>query len=96
MNIKDDTKLLSKFRPGSISFAGRGPHTRTTHIFFALEPHGLTLGNAAHERPFGRVKKGLDVLNSFYTGYGEIEGAQEKLLRQVRASLNFVHLFVEY
>ncbi len=67
-SIPDDPVAHSNER-GTITFATRGPDTRTTQLF-------INLGNNAnldHQgfSPFGRVIDGMDVVDSIYDGYGE-------------------------
>ena len=54
--FKDDPKLGVPFTKGTVSFAGNGVDSRSSHIFISDEPHGSSLGNAHHERPFGRIE----------------------------------------
>jgi len=67
-NIKDDPVRQSNQR-GYITFATRGPNTRTTQVFInfadnrALDQQGFS--------PFGRVVSGMEVVNALYSGYGE-------------------------
>ena len=55
--IVDDEQKNIPFSAGSVSFAGNGKDSRSSHIFIALEPHGKTLGKSPHERPFGQITK---------------------------------------
>jgi peptidyl-prolyl cis-trans isomerase A (cyclophilin A) len=67
-NIKDDPGKQSNKR-GFVTFATRGPNTRTTQLFInfgdnaGLDKQGFT--------PFGEVTKGMDVVDKIYNGYGE-------------------------
>jgi peptidyl-prolyl cis-trans isomerase A (cyclophilin A) len=67
-NIDDDPVKVSN-AAGWIAFAMAGPKTRTTQMFFNLannrnlDPMGFS--------PFGRVVKGMRVVKSLYSGYGE-------------------------
>jgi len=67
-NIPDDRPNQSNKR-GFITFATAGPNTRTTQLFinFAdnsfLDKQGFT--------PFGKVVKGMDVVDSINSEYGE-------------------------
>ena len=67
-NIKDDAVKQSNKR-GYVTFATRGPNTRTTQLFInfgdnaALDKQGFS--------PFGEVTKGMDVVDKIYNGYGE-------------------------
>lgn len=66
--IKDDPRTQPNAR-GTISFANRGPDTRTTQVFINYTDHPQLdqMGFA----PFGKVVEGMDVIDSLYTGYGE-------------------------
>ncbi len=68
--FKDDPSRVQSNSPGRISFAGRGRHTRSTHLFIntvdnkRLDYMGFT--------PFGEVEgDGLEVVKNLYSGYGE-------------------------
>jgi peptidyl-prolyl cis-trans isomerase A (cyclophilin A) len=66
--IKDDPVTQSN-REGYLTFATAGPNTRTTQLFINLA------NNQALDRmgfaPFGKVIEGMDVVQQFYSGYGE-------------------------
>jgi peptidyl-prolyl cis-trans isomerase A (cyclophilin A) len=66
--MDDDPVMVSNDR-GTISFASAGPNTRTTQLFINLGNNGRldSLGFA----PFGRVTGGMDVVDRFFSGYGE-------------------------
>jgi peptidyl-prolyl cis-trans isomerase A (cyclophilin A) len=67
-SIPDDPVTQSNFR-GFLTYAMRGPNTRTTQLFLSLA------NNAALDRqgfaPFGRVIDGMEVVDQLYAGYGE-------------------------
>jgi peptidyl-prolyl cis-trans isomerase A (cyclophilin A) len=67
-SFKDDPVLKSNVR-GWVSFATRGPNTRTTQIFINFA------NNAMLDRqgfsPFAQVVEGMDVVDKLYSGYGE-------------------------
>lgn len=70
-SIKDDPNLNLGIKKHYISYAGGGPNTRSTQLFIAFEDQDF-LGKAPWETPFGKVVRGTNVVDSWYTGYGEI------------------------
>lgn len=66
--IEDDPVAQSNVR-GTVTFAMRGPDTRTTQLFINY------VDNARLDRmgfsPVGQVVEGMDVVDSLYGGYGE-------------------------
>ena len=69
--IKDDMVLKSN-RRGRVTFATAGRHTRTTQVFINMrDNHGYDEQGFA---PIGRVIEGMDVVEGFYSGYGEEAG----------------------
>lgn len=67
--IKDDPVKQSNKR-GYISFAMAGPDTRTTQVFINFSDRNAQLDGMGFS-PFGRVTKGMNVVDSLYNGYGE-------------------------
>jgi len=66
--IKDDPVTQSNLE-GYLTFATAGPNTRTTQVFINLANNqGLDRMGFS---PFGKVIEGMDVVEKFYTGYGE-------------------------
>lgn len=67
-NINDDPTRESNVR-GAITFATRGPNTRTTQLFInfgdnsELDSRGFA--------PFAKVVEGMEVVDQLYKGYGE-------------------------
>lgn len=66
--IPDDPVASSNLR-GSMAFATDGPNTRTTQVFINLA--NTTRLDAKGFAPFGRVTEGMDVVDRFYSAYGE-------------------------
>ena len=67
-NIKDDPVAQSN-KPGTITFATAGAHTRTTQLFFNFGNNGFLDGQGFS--PFGQVTQGMDVVKKLHSGYGE-------------------------
>jgi peptidyl-prolyl cis-trans isomerase A (cyclophilin A) len=71
--IPDDRVTQSNLR-GFMSFAQTGqPNSRTTQVFVAYANHPRL--DQSGFAPFGKVVKGMEVLDALYKGYGE--GAPE-------------------
>ena len=67
--IDDDPAAGQSNSRGMVTFATAGPNTRTTQVF-------INFGNNARLdgmgfTPFGKVVKGLEVVDGLYAGYGE-------------------------
>ena len=57
---------------GTLTYAATGmPNSRTTQLFFNLRDNTASLDHQGFA-PIGRVITGLDVVESFYTGYGSM------------------------
>ena len=79
---------------GSVSFASRGPNTRTTQLFINLRD------NSAYDRlgfaPFAEVVTGMDVVDGLYSGYDErpeqglIDAEGDAYLARVFQSLDYI------
>ncbi len=64
----DDPVTQSNLR-GSLTFATAGPNTRTTQIFINLADNASL--DSMGFSPFGKVIEGMDVVDKFYSEYGE-------------------------
>lgn len=69
MFIVDDPPNQKNLR-GTLAFAKSGPNTRATEIFINLADN-KTLDDE-YFVPFARVAEGMDVVDRFYSGYGEM------------------------
>jgi peptidyl-prolyl cis-trans isomerase A (cyclophilin A) len=66
--IKDDPVKQSNKR-GLLTYAMGGPNTRTTQVFINLVDNARL--DSSGFSPFGEVTEGMDVVEKFYSGYGE-------------------------
>jgi len=67
-DIPDDPVTQSNVS-GTVTFATAGPDTRTTQVFINLADNKNLDGQGF--APFGQVTDGMNVVRSFYSGYGE-------------------------
>lgn len=67
--IGDDPPAGQTNARGMISFAMAGPNTRTTQMFVNYKDNGRLDGMGF--TPFGKVVKGMEVLDALHKGYGE-------------------------
>jgi len=70
--IPDDPRVESNVR-GTVAFAYAVPNGRTTQVFINTRDNSPT-----HDKepfvPIGKVIEGMDVVDKFYSGYGETSG----------------------
>jgi peptidyl-prolyl cis-trans isomerase A (cyclophilin A) len=67
-SIQDDPVTQSNHK-GSLTFASRGPNTRTTQLFINLGENARLDGMGFS--PFGTVIEDMDVVEKLYPGYGQ-------------------------
>jgi peptidyl-prolyl cis-trans isomerase A (cyclophilin A) len=72
--IPDDPVMQSN-RHGTVTFATAGANTRTTQLFINLADNPALDGQGF--APFGQVISGLNVVESLYSGYGEMPDQNE-------------------
>jgi len=73
-DIQDDPNVgvqYPLFKRGMIAFAGYAPNTRGTEAFISYQDT-QNLGRSAWGQPFGIVTHGMDTLDKFYSGYGDL------------------------
>lgn len=66
--FRDDPVTTSN-RRGTVSFATRGPHTRTTQLFVNMRDNANL--DALGFAPVGQVLDGMGVVDSLFSGYGD-------------------------
>ncbi|OGS08632.1 MAG: peptidylprolyl isomerase [Elusimicrobia bacterium RIFOXYA12_FULL_51_18] len=66
--IADDVPAQSNLK-GYITYAMAGPDTRTTQLFINYGDNSRL--DSMNFAPFGKVTKGMEVVESIYSGYGE-------------------------
>jgi peptidyl-prolyl cis-trans isomerase A (cyclophilin A) len=83
-NIPDDAVVESNKR-GFLTFATAGPNTRTTQLFINFGDNSRL--DASGFAPFGKVIKGMEVVDKIYNGYGE-EPSQGQIQMEGNKYLN--------
>jgi peptidyl-prolyl cis-trans isomerase A (cyclophilin A) len=68
-NLADDPVRETNTR-GKVTFATAGPGTRTTQLFISYANKNSRLDQMGFA-PIGEVTEGMDVVDKFYSGYGE-------------------------
>ncbi len=67
--IVDDPPQQKNLR-GTLAFAQSGPNTRATEIFINLADNAIL--DDQNFVPFAKVVQGMELVDSFYAGYGEL------------------------
>ncbi len=68
-NYIPDDPVKESNHLGYITYAKRGPDTRTTQLFINLADNASL--DAMGFAPFGKVSEGMDVVQNLYSGYGQ-------------------------
>lgn len=70
--IPDDPQLEPpiRFEAGTVSYAGSGPNSRNSQLFFAYR-HTDMFGTELWETPLGKVVEGMENVKKFYS-YGDM------------------------
>jgi peptidyl-prolyl cis-trans isomerase A (cyclophilin A) len=66
-----DDPVKQHNRRGTVTFATAGPNTRSTQVFINLRDNSGGLDKTGFA-PFGKVTAGMDVVDSFYSSYGDM------------------------
>ena len=94
-NIPDDPVTQKNVR-GFVTFANRGPNTRSTQVFINyvdrntfLDPQGFA--------PFGQVVSGMEIVDKLYGEYGEAPSQQQgRIQREGNKFLNAEYPKLDY
>jgi peptidyl-prolyl cis-trans isomerase A (cyclophilin A) len=68
-NFIPDDPVKESNHLGYITYAKRGPDTRTTQLFINLADNASL--DAMGFAPFGKVSEGMEVVQNLYSGYGQ-------------------------
>ncbi|MEX0274081.1 MAG: peptidylprolyl isomerase [Flavobacteriaceae bacterium] len=83
IKVPDEAVTLGNEK-GTISFAREGKETRTTDLYINLVDNNrldtINYNEVIGFPAFGRVSKGMDVVESLFSGYGETAGADFEMM----------------
>src|ERR1700722_3923344 len=71
--IPDDKPGQSN-RTGFVAFANTGPNTRSAQVFVNLRDNSAQNDPEPGFAPFGKIVRGMNVVEKLYAGYGETSG----------------------
>ena len=69
-SVIDDDPVVGPNKRGMVSFAMRGPGTRTTQLFINYVDTNSRLDSMGFS-PFGKVTEGMEIVDALYSDYGE-------------------------
>jgi len=75
--ILDDPPTQSNVR-GTLTYATGGPNTRTTQVFISLSDKNTRLDSMGFA-PFGKIVKGMEVVDAIFNGYAEDSNLQDDI-----------------
>jgi peptidyl-prolyl cis-trans isomerase A (cyclophilin A) len=84
-NLRDDSKPYQSNKRGTVSFATAGPNTRTTQLFINYGDNSRLDPDFA---PIGQVVEGMELVDQFYSGYGDTSTKEDQIANGGQAYLD--------